>query len=675
MVKKTITDQYRLHVARQLKESILETSNSAYYFFLGVHSPRDIPEVPDITLDLKSLQFDPYREMIMGKRISANDLSMVVRNIPYVSNTIYAMYDDTDRDLASKDYYVVVNNGGGSFYHVFKCLDNNSNTASTVEPDFAHIIGSNTTIYQTSDGYRWKYMYSTDTSKYRKFASSKFINVLANTEVSAQAISGAIDIIKVENGGRGYDNFYSGTFASADLKVNANPQLYRLGSTASLEDDFYVGCLLYISTGNGVGGYRRITGYDGDNQLITIETPFPSSELPTEGSQYQIYPEVQIIGSGVQLTNAVARAIVNGNAGNSISRVEMLERGRNYDIATANVIANSVVLVDRSAVLRPIQSPVNGHGFDAETELGATHLCIGMTFVGSDTNLLLDNEIQQFGILHDPLFNNVFLMAEDVFGVFKTDELVYKVTPVRLNTNVTMVELSDTIQCNTAEFDNQVASGDWLYFVSSNGSSFQLTQVDTVVDNTNLILTDLGLITDNAAVMYFANVSSSGYVSNVTEDGIYISNVAGIFSVEDKVIGRDTGTLIIPDTIKRSNTEKNFDSYIQLYKYTVNVSSGTFDENEILYKGTSNNQTANGLIHSTINIDYGEFDIYVSNQLGTFSLGDTVRGLESSAVGIIEEIQYPELRFGSGEIIYLENIDPITRGNSQSESYKIYLEF
>ena len=35
----------------------------------------------------------------------------------------------------------------------------------------------------------------------------------------------------------------------------------------------------------------------------------------------------------------------------------------------------------------------------------------------------------------------------------------------------------------------------------------------------------------------------------------------------------------------------------------------------------------------------------------------------------------PEIVFGSGRIIYLENLDPITRANTQSEVFKLIFEF
>ena len=45
---------------------------------------------------------------------------------------------------------------------------NNQGANSTVSPNFAE-VDSNDEVYQTSDGYIWKYMYSVDTANNTKF--------------------------------------------------------------------------------------------------------------------------------------------------------------------------------------------------------------------------------------------------------------------------------------------------------------------------------------------------------------------------------------------------------------------------------------------------------------------------------------------------------------------------
>ena len=164
--------------------------------------------------------------MIFGKRVTINDLKLMVRRNNWETNTVYEMYEHDNDDLFNSNFYVVVDKG--SYYHIFKCLYNNNGEPSIVEPNFAHasqesdLFDDNDGYYRTSDGYQWKYMYSIDVATFDKFATSDYIPVIANTVVQQAAIDGSIDVIKVESGGSRYDNHFKGNFKVNDLRVSSN---------------------------------------------------------------------------------------------------------------------------------------------------------------------------------------------------------------------------------------------------------------------------------------------------------------------------------------------------------------------------------------------------------------------------------------------------------------------
>jgi hypothetical protein len=680
MSTKLLTNDYKLHIARQLEESLNESSNTSYYLFLGSHIPRTNQEVPEIENTEKITLIDVYRNMIAGKRISSQDISLVIRNIPYVSNTVYEMFDDKLIDIFNKDFYVSVSEG--SFLHTYKCLDNNSKSRSISIPQFSHITGSNTSIYQTADGYRWKYMYSVSNSIIDKFGTSDFIPVVSNTTVQSQAIDGAIDIIKVDDGGRGYDNYLSGVFSSSDLRIAGDPSLFALANNiAPSINGFYTDCLLYLSAGNGAGAYRKIIDYfvsaNGALKIIRLESPLTNLDLPTNGTEYQITPRVEIIGDGNQTINAVARALVNSISSNSIYTVEMLERGSNYSYFSASVTANSVVQVDKEAVVRPIYSPPGGHGSDSAAELGAKTLCVSVKLSNNESNTILtDNQFQQIGILKDPLFNDVKLNFESANGVFGINELVYKINPIRINKDATINTTSNSISCNSAEFQTQVKVNDILYLKSSNGSSHQLTTVSGITNSSFITVNSNGFFSCTETQVYLANVSSTGYVKVSDSSYIILSNTDGVFSANDKIIGLITGSFANLNSISRSNVIKGFDTFIQLYKYEVNLTSGIFQENENVFIGSNvENQIANASIHSIINNGGNDRTIYTSNQVGIFATGENITGANSNAIASINIAYDPEILFGSGDILYLENIESVSRSNSQSETFKIILEY
>ena len=85
-----------------------------------------------------------------------------------------------------------------STYNVYKCLDNNGNAASTVEP-----TGTSTSILSTADGYKWKYMYTLICDTTIKLLSTDFMAVATNSTVSSAATDGAINIVKIKTAGTG----------------------------------------------------------------------------------------------------------------------------------------------------------------------------------------------------------------------------------------------------------------------------------------------------------------------------------------------------------------------------------------------------------------------------------------------------------------------------------------
>jgi hypothetical protein len=73
--------------------------------------------------------------------------------------------------------------------------------------------------------------------------------------------------------------------------------------------------------------------------------------------------------------------------------------------------------------------------------------------------------------------------------------------------------------------------------------------------------------------------------------------------------------------------------------------------------------------------------LYVSNTLGSFSFGNvgatsyTVIGNNSLAIAHVSNSYSGELVYGSGEVLYLNNIEAVERNEIQKETFKIIFEF
>jgi hypothetical protein len=107
-------------------------------------------------------------------------------------------------------------------------------------------------------------------------------------------------------------------------------------------------------------------------------------------------------------------------------------------------------------------------------------------------------------------------------------------------------------------------------------------------------------------------------------------------------------------------------SFDQRWRYTITTNSGTFQEDEAVF--TDNVATQNAFIHQT-NTTY----VAVTNKYG--SIGNTITGATSGAQANVVSYVPPDLVPMSGKVLYIENTDPFTRANNQSETFKIVLEF
>ena len=212
-----------------------EYLNSMYCFLSRVQTWTTETN-PPAPLQTQKYIKDLYKNMFIAKRITSNDMSPVVERIDWVSGDIYDYYrDDVDmfqvdpNGTITRRFYVK-----NKFDQVFKCLWNNNGTTSTKEPYFEPGTFSTNNVFQSSDGYKWKYMYTITYANKIKFLDDTWMPVPLPTTspnaVDTFAGSGSIDVINLTNGGTGYDPANAliyvtvtgdGKYASANVTVTS----------------------------------------------------------------------------------------------------------------------------------------------------------------------------------------------------------------------------------------------------------------------------------------------------------------------------------------------------------------------------------------------------------------------------------------------------------------------
>jgi hypothetical protein len=286
-------------------------------------------------------------------------------------------------------------------------------------------------------------------------------------------VAGAIDVIQVTYRGSNYNTFLTNTFISTDLRVGGDPTKYNIANNAASNNDFYVGSYIYVKSGTGQGQGSKIVDYTvvGSTKTITIQNTFSTALDST--SVYEITPSVTITGDGSGL---VARALVNTNSSNSISQIEILNRGSGYSYAYANVAGNTGGSTN-NAVLNVVMGPKGGHGFDVEYELGATSLCISSRFSNNESGTIpTDNDFRTIGILKDPLYANVTLTVTSLTGSFNVGETVQQANSLATGivTSFDSVSSLSLTNVNGVFITNQIVTGQTTG-ATANATSFLIS--------------------------------------------------------------------------------------------------------------------------------------------------------------------------------------------------------
>jgi len=338
-----ITEKFRLHDAKEFKQSATESGN-AMYMFIGRPLSWTDDNNPPTPVDSLNDEYDAYANMVALKKVSSTDVSHAIIRRDWTGNTVYDEYrhNYTSSNTASSGastlwastFYVVT-----SDYNVYKVISNNGGAQSTVMP-----TGTSTSILTTADGYKWKYMYSISASDVIKFVTSDFIPV--KTIGAKAAVDGDV-------GGLG-------TAADDDNSAQWD-----------VENGAVDGTIEHARVTAGGSGY----GSDGDyNVAISGD------------------------GSSGQLTVTVSS--------NAITAVAINAVGSGYSVASIDnsLLQTATSSTGTGAAFDIIISPKNGHGSDPVEELGGNYVIANsrLEYAEGSGDFPTDNDFRQIGLIVNP---------------------------------------------------------------------------------------------------------------------------------------------------------------------------------------------------------------------------------------------------------------------------------
>ncbi len=379
-----ITEKFRQHNANQFSESFTETAGNAYYLFLGKATgftsgtTTGSDSSPPTPQDGEQDETRAWDAMLAAKKISSSDITFAIPRRNWANGTTFDMYEhdvsssNTSTSGASNLYdstfYFVT-----SAFRVYKVLDNNAGTAY----DGAEPTSTSSSAFELG-GYVLKYMYSISTTDIGKYVTTDFVPVSTDSTVSAAAVDGAIESLRV-TAGSGYTD---GTYYAA---------VYGDGTNQGTSS----GAIVRITvSGGAIAAFGLTAGTD--------------TTIHATGASYT-YGYVNL-GAGYTFSDSGLSSA--SNMGGSGGAVEV------------------------------IVSPEGGHGKNAVTELGGHFILTATTISQAENDdFSTANDFRQVGIVIDPTNYGTTTVAtattarqtfvvklSSYSGTFEADEVITQAT-------------------------------------------------------------------------------------------------------------------------------------------------------------------------------------------------------------------------------------------------------
>ena len=393
-----LTDRFRIVLAENFRSRLIIGENSAlnaagvppvelWLFFAKSEQWNGTPDAP---VDNQEASFNIYDQIIGLKRISSADVRGVIRNNRWQSGEKYDIYRDDygkvipdeenpnlnnfvqglkfENHLYETNFYVVT-----SEYKVYKCLNNNYNGPSTIEPS-----STSSAPFTLADGYVWKYMYSINANDFEKFKSDEYVPVPEATSIDPNNVLPASS------------NFGGSIY---NVIIDAPGTGYQAG------DEFDI-------IGDGQNGKVRVLSTNVDGGILTIKVTNPGS-----GYTYaQINPQTQGL-------TAILNPIISPKEG--IGQIINLELG-SYRLALhAKLEKNDFIFGNDFSVVGILYNPtITANGDKA---IGTKQMILSGSLTNSpeeynDKKITSSSGASGRIVHYEGTTNTIYFTQENIFG-------------------------------------------------------------------------------------------------------------------------------------------------------------------------------------------------------------------------------------------------------------------
>ena len=449
-----VTSNFRTLNAKKLKQQV---SSSSVYVGIGKSDVWSLttsdttdttPFTPADTLD----QLGEARANLIGlKKIVGTEISHVIPRNTWTSGNSYYAWDSDDASIFDKAFYIIT-----SEFKVYKCIKAGGG-ASSIQP-----TQTLTDPTAESDGYIWKYMYTTGVQDAENFLTNSYMPVktisLAAEAILAVSSSSSTTAILTET----VDEITIGMTVSG-TNVSGTPVVQAINGsvlTLSTAQTLTAADILTFTWAADADAEAQLSEADYAqylNQKASRDSATAAGieriDVTAGGTGYTSAPTVTITGDG---SGATATATV---AGGAVTAVTVTGKGTNYRVVDITFSGGG----GSDAAARGVLAPKAGHGTDPIAELGGFFISLNTKLDGNDGgDLTVGNDFRQILLLDEPRDYNATPLA----GNIATANTLKATSYLQSSTAVTAFTVDELIVGQT--------SGAQAYVVELNGDDSRI---------------------------------------------------------------------------------------------------------------------------------------------------------------------------------------------------------
>jgi len=428
---------------REVKNVIDSDTNKLYDYYnfaLARTTAWTDEESPETAYDSQKYINQFRNNILFTQKVNPSDVCNLIRREDWASGTIYDAYDDDYSEnnpapsgattLTDAKFYVYTT----STNRVYKCIDNRNAAGivikSTDEPNLTI-----TDIFQTDEGYKWKFMYEVSEADQNKFLDTQYIPVrkLTTDSPAYGTLVGEVKSITVTNGGAGYTSAPTvyiqgdGTGARASATINESGEVVSVDIDSENGETFEgLGYTFAFVQFEG-GGDEEDENFRVAEAIVSLGDADPENTvlqkavedaaiegtieriLVVDGGRDYVAGDtfVKITGDSVLSTDQATATVTIAEGTGTITAIKVDDVGANYNYADITFVDSNGDEIhtaeddlSKKATARAIISPIHGHGSNPVRELFSTTVGI-VSSLSDNTNrdLMVDNDFRQIGLM------------------------------------------------------------------------------------------------------------------------------------------------------------------------------------------------------------------------------------------------------------------------------------